>query len=73
MIVETNTRTPDAISQLVDDLKSDLHVILAAGELGYCDLALETWLSANNVLQVIRQTLLTPRDMNADPDHDYDR
>jgi hypothetical protein len=72
MIVETNTRAPDPIYQLVDDLKSDLHVILAADELGYVELSLEAWLSAKNVLQVIRQTLLTPRTMNADPDHDYD-
>ena len=39
MIVETNTTTPDAIYQLIDDLKNHLYVIRAADELGYGDLA----------------------------------
>jgi hypothetical protein len=72
MIVQTNTTTPDPIYELIDDLKNHLHVILAANELGYVETALETWLSAKEVLQVIREALLTPRTMNADPYHDYD-
>jgi hypothetical protein len=72
MLVETNTTTPDPIYELIDDLKNHLDVILAANELGYVETALEAWLSAKEVLQVIRKTLLTPRSMNADPHHDYD-
>jgi hypothetical protein len=72
MIVQPNTTTPDPIYELIDDLKNHLDVILAANELGYVETALEAWLSAKEVLQVIRKTLLTPRIMNADPHRDYD-
>ncbi len=56
----------------VKNLTNHLHVILAANELGYIETALEACLSAKEVLQAIRETLLTPRTMNADPFHDYD-
>jgi hypothetical protein len=72
MIVATNTPTPDPIDQLIHDLTNHLHVILAAKELGYVETALEACLSAKEVLQAIRERLLTPRTMNADPFHDYD-
>ena len=58
------------IQLLVREVTRDLHVVVAASELGYRETALEACLLAKEKLQAIREELLRPEPGIADPRYD---
>ena len=60
------------INLLIRELNNHLEVVLAASELGYYESALEAQLLAKEVLDAIREELLTPRGAVNQPCSDLD-
>jgi len=60
------------IHLLILELNNHLQVVLAASELGYYESALEAQLLAKEVLDAIREELLTPRGAVNQPCSDLD-
>ena len=63
---------PIPIYLLIRELDNHLQVVLAASELGYYESALEAQLLAKEVLDAIREELLTPRGAVNQPCSDLD-